>query len=73
LTLVRDVLLGDVLQWSGTAAMCIAILRAERSDEVVVARHEVRVAVDLHEHADLAVGVDVGLHGALGRLAARRP
>src|SRR3954454_782769 len=43
---------------------------AGEGDEVVVAGDEVRVAVDLEEHADLAVGVDVGLHGALGGLAA---
>ena len=39
-------------------------------DEVLVAGDEVGVAVDLDEDADLAVGVDVGLHGALGGLAA---
>ena len=39
-------------------------------DEVVVAGDEVGVAVDLDEHAGLAVGVDVGLDGALGGLAA---
>src|SRR5215208_3957561 len=44
-------------------------LAGER-DEVVVAGHEVGVAVDLDEHADLAGAVDVGLDGALGRLAA---
>src|SRR3954471_23111843 len=38
--------------------------------EVLVARDEVGVAVDLDEHADLAVGVDVGLDRALGGLAA---
>src|SRR3954468_12237745 len=38
--------------------------------EVVVLGDEVGVAVDLDQHADLAVGVDVGLHGALGGLAA---
>ena len=42
---------------------------AGERDEVVVAGHEVGVAVDLDEHADLAVGVDVGLDRALGRLA----
>src|SRR5215213_2107397 len=36
------------------------------ADEVLVASDEVRLAVDLDEHADLAVGVDVGLDGALG-------
>jgi hypothetical protein len=37
--------------------------------EVVVAGHEVGLAVDLHEHADLAVRVDVALHDALRRHA----
>src|ERR1700760_2169906 len=36
-------------------------------DEVVVVRDEVGVAVDLDQHADARAGVDVGLHGALGR------
>src|SRR5919204_219073 len=40
-------------------------------DEVVVLGHEVGVAVDLDEHADLAVGVDVALDGALAGLTAR--
>src|SRR4051794_38024981 len=35
--------------------------------EVVVARHEVGLAVDLHEHADLAGRVHVALDDALGR------
>src|SRR3954452_12538463 len=39
-------------------------------DEVLVGGHEVGVAVDLDERAELAVGVDVGLDRALGRLAA---
>ena len=43
---------------------------AGEGDEVVVAGHEVGVAVDLEEHADLAVAVDVGLDRALGGLAA---
>ena len=43
---------------------------AREGDEVVVAGDEVGVAVDLDEHADLAVRVDVGLDGALGGLAA---
>src|SRR5215217_2452085 len=42
---------------------------AREADEVVVAGDEVRLAVDLHQHADLAVRVDVGLNGALGGLA----
>src|SRR5215207_123893 len=37
--------------------------------EVLVARDEVGLAVDLHQHADLAVRVDVRLDGALARLA----
>jgi hypothetical protein len=36
----------------------------------VVAGHEVGLAVDLDEHADAAVRVDVRHHGTLGRLAA---
>ena len=43
---------------------------AGERDEVVVLGDEVGVAVDLDERADLAVGVDVGLDGALGGLAA---
>ena len=43
---------------------------AREGDEVLVARDEVGVAVDLDEHAGLAVRVDVGLDGALGGLAA---
>src|SRR3954447_20877798 len=39
-------------------------------DEVFVGGDEVGVAVDLDQRAELAVGVDVGLDGALGRLAA---
>src|SRR5262249_30469406 len=35
--------------------------------EVLVARDEVRLAVDLHQHADLAAGMDVARHRALGR------
>ena len=38
--------------------------------EVVVARDEVGLALDLHHHADLAVRVDVGCDRALGRRAA---
>src|SRR6202008_1097168 len=38
--------------------------------EVLVAGHEVGVAVDLDQHADLAAAVDVGGDGALGGLAA---
>src|SRR3712207_7387968 len=43
---------------------------ARERDEVLVAGHEVGVAVDLDEHTGAAVGVDVGLDGALARLAA---
>src|SRR3954453_2070752 len=39
-------------------------------DEVFVGGDEVGVAVDLDQRAELAVGVDVGLDRALGRLAA---
>src|SRR3954469_389647 len=39
-------------------------------DEVLVGGDEVGVAVDLDERAELAVGVDVGLDRALGRLTA---
>src|SRR3954447_15587200 len=39
-------------------------------DELLVGGHEVGVAVDLDEHPDLAVGVDVGLDRALAGLAA---
>ena len=48
--------------------MCIATALA-KSTNSRVAGDEVRVAVDLDEHADLGVGVDVGLDGALGGLA----
>src|SRR5450756_3202931 len=33
--------------------------------EGVAARHEVGLHADLHEHADLAAGVDVRIHGAV--------
>src|SRR5438067_3340183 len=66
--LLRDLVLGDVLDAGHARDVQRDVLR-ER-DEVLVARHEVRVAVDLDEHADLAVGVDVGLDRALARLAA---
>src|SRR5918997_2606546 len=64
----RDLLLGDVAR-RRRAGDVHRDVPGER-DELVVARDEVRVAVDLDEHADLAVGVDVGLHRALGRVAA---
>src|SRR5215210_5865844 len=68
LGVLGDVLLGDVLRRrrGGDVQRDVA---GERR-EVVVAGDEVRVAVDLDQHADLVVGVDVGLHGALGGLAA---
>src|SRR3954453_19679187 len=65
--LLGDLVLGDV-ERAGRGDVQRDVL-GER-DEVVVARDEVGVAVDLEQHADLAVGVDVGLHGALGGLAA---
>src|SRR5688572_5761467 len=68
LGVLRDVLLGDVLRRRGGGDVQRDVAGERR--EVVVARDEVRVAVDLDQHADLVVGVDVGLHGALGRLAA---
>ena len=45
--------------------------------EIVGARHEIRFAVDFHQHAELAAGVDVAadqalLGGARGLLAGRR-
>src|SRR5690242_16207158 len=68
LGVLGDVVLGDPLD--GRAGGDVQGDLAGEADEVVVTRHEVGVAVDLDEHADLAVGVDVGLHGALGGLAA---
>ncbi len=38
--------------------------------ELVGASHEVRLAVDLDEHADAAAGVDVARHEALAGVAA---
>ncbi len=38
---------------------------ARELDELLVARDEVGLAVDLHQRADLVVGVDVALDGAL--------
>src|SRR5918992_1346500 len=68
LDVVGDVLLGDVPGlWGGGDVQGDV---ARERDEVVVAGHEVGVAVDLDEDADLAARVDVGLHGALGGLAA---
>src|SRR3954447_9397752 len=62
-----DLLLGHVQRLRGGDVQ--RDVPGER-DEVLVARDEVGVAVDLDEDADLAVGVDVGLHRALGGLAA---
>ena len=45
---------------------------AGEGDEVLVLGDEVGLAVDLDQHADLAVGVDVGLDRALGGRRARR-
>src|SRR4051812_38701631 len=61
-----DLLLGDVQRVHGGDVQGDV---AREGREVLVARDEVGVAVDLDEHADLAVGVDVGLHRALGGLA----
>src|SRR3954454_18352498 len=68
LGLLRDLVLGDVLRRRGGGDVH-RDLAGERL-EVLVAGHEVGVAVDLDEHADLAVGVDVGGDRALGGLAA---
>src|SRR3954451_14290858 len=67
LVLVGDLVLGDVLGRRGGGDVQRDVAR-ER-DEVVVAGDEVGVAVDLDEHADLPVAVDVGRDGALGGLA----
>ena len=63
----RDLVLGDParLRRGGEVQRDVP----GEGDEVVVLGHEVGVAVDLDEHADLAVGVDVALDGALGGLA----
>src|SRR4051794_8753235 len=63
---LRDLLLGHIERLGGGDVQGDV---ADEGDEVLVARDEVGVAVDLDERADLAVGVDVGLHGALGGLA----
>src|SRR3954451_20705968 len=68
LGLLRDLVLGDVLDLRGGGDVHRDL--AGEGLEVLVAGHEVGVAVDLDEHADLAVGVDVGGDGALGGLAA---
>src|SRR4051794_26689236 len=68
LGLLRDVVLGDVLRRRRRGDVQ-RDLAGERL-EVLVARDEVRVAVDLDQHPDLAVGVDVGGDGALRGLAA---
>src|SRR4051794_18293727 len=68
LGLLRDLVLGDV-QDARRGGDVHRDLAGEGL-EVLVAGHEVGVAVDLDQHADLAVGVDVGGDGALGGLAA---
>src|SRR5215210_6595979 len=68
LDLLRDLLLGHV-PGRGGGGDVQRDLAGERR-EVLVAGDEVGVAVDLDEHPDLAVGVDVGLDRALGGLAA---
>src|SRR5918995_2836347 len=68
LGLLRDLLLGHVPRRRGGGDVQRDLAGERR--EVLVAGDEVRVAVDLDQHADLAVGVDVGLDGALGGLAA---
>src|SRR4051795_8081809 len=62
-----DLVLGHVLRVRGGGNVQRDVAR-ER-DEVVVAGDEVGVAVDLDQHADLAVAVDVGRDRALGGLA----
>src|SRR5918994_1465593 len=68
LVVLGDLLLGDVLDRRRRGDVEGELSR--EGDEVLVARDEVGVAVDLDEHADLAVAVDVGLDRALGGLAA---
>src|SRR4051812_3801605 len=68
LGVLRDLVLGDVP--GGRQRGDVQRDVASKRDEVVVARDEVGVAIDLDEHADLAVGVDVGLDRALGGLTA---
>src|SRR3712207_2249184 len=58
-----DVVLGDELRVGGGDVQCDV---PREGGEVVVARDEVRLAVDLDEHADLGVRVDVRLDRALG-------
>src|SRR4051794_9697900 len=62
--LVGDLVLGHVL---GGGSRDVQGDVAGELLEVVVARHEVRLAVDLDEHADLAGRVHVALDHALGR------
>src|SRR3954452_15695071 len=62
-----DVVFGDIERLGGGDVQRDV---AGEGDEVLVARDEVGVAVDLDERADLPVGVDVGLDRALGGLAA---
>src|SRR5258706_4525938 len=69
LGLLGHVVLGDPLR--GRRGRDVQRDVLGEGDEVLVARDEVGVAVDLDEHADLAVGMDVGLDGPLAGLAAR--
>jgi hypothetical protein len=55
---------------SGPIAATCSATSLVNADEVVVARDEVGLAVDLDQHADAAAAVDVRHHGALGGLAA---
>src|SRR5215207_1479414 len=68
LVVLRDVLLGDVAHHRRGGDVQRDLAR--EADEVVVPGDEVGVAVDLDEHADLAVAVDVGLDRPLGGLPA---
>ena len=61
----RDVLLADGERRRGRDVQRQV---ARELDELLVARHEVGLAVDLDQHADLVAGVDVALHDALARL-----
>src|SRR4051794_1869978 len=67
LGLLGDLVLGDVQDRRRGRDVHRDLTR--EALEVLIAGDEVRVAVDLDEDADLAVGVDVGGDGALGRLA----
>ena len=66
--LVRDLVGRDVVRHRRRACDVQGDLAGEL-EEVVVARDEVRLALDLDHHADLAVRVDVGGDRALRRRA----